>query len=80
MLRGSDRALLPKGLSEYTFASVVAGLRAGREPLSATDLAARLGVSRATARRYLEHLADAGLAVRTPRYGVGRPEHVYRWG
>ena len=80
VLRGSDRALLPKGLSEDTLATVVAGLRAGREPLSATDLATRLGVSRATARRYLEHLADAGLAVRALRYGVGRPEHVYRWG
>lgn len=80
VLRGSDRAVLPKGLSEDTLATVVAGLRAGREPLSASDLATRLGVSRATARRYLEHLADAGLAVRAPRYGVGRPENVYRWG
>ena len=33
-----------------------------------------------TARRYLEYLADAGVATRTPRYGgVGRPETEYRW-
>ncbi|HKT57263.1 MAG TPA: two-component system response regulator, partial [Microbacterium sp.] len=32
------------------------------------------------ARRYLEHLADAGRALRAPRYGTpGRPETEYRW-
>ena len=36
--------------------------------------------SRVTARRYLEHLADVGLAVRSLRYGGGgRPEVEYRW-
>ena len=36
--------------------------------------------SRITARRFLEYLADAGVATRTPRYGgVGRPETEYRW-
>ena len=36
-------------------------------------------MSRVTARRYLEHLVDAGLAVREPRYGgTGRPQLEYR--
>lgn len=36
--------------------------------------------SRITARRFLEYLADAGVATRTPRYGgVGRPETEHRW-
>lgn len=48
--------------------------------LSAGEVAAAVAVSRVTARRYLEHLADAGQVVRVPRYGApGRPEHEYRW-
>ena len=77
-LRGSDGAALPKGLSDETLATVLQGLRTSRDPVSASDLAAAVGVSRATARRYLEHLAGTGLASRTLRYGTGRPEHVYR--
>jgi response regulator of citrate/malate metabolism len=39
-----------------------------------------LGMSRVTARRYLEYLADAGTATRAPRYGTpGRPENEYGW-
>ena len=48
--------------------------------ISAAAAAGELGTSRITARRYLEYLADAGVATRTPRYGgVGRPETEYRW-
>jgi response regulator of citrate/malate metabolism len=49
------------------------------EDVSAHELAATIGVSRATARRYLEHLADRGLVEARPRYGpTGRPQHRYR--
>ncbi|MFD0516890.1 hypothetical protein [Paractinoplanes durhamensis] len=38
-----------------------------------------MGASRVTARRYLEHLAETGRVVRSPRYGgPGRPEVEYR--
>jgi len=48
--------------------------------LSAGEVAAAVAVSRVTARRYLEHLVDAGQVDRVPRYGApGRPEHEYRW-
>ena len=48
--------------------------------VSATEVMAALGMSRVTARRYLEYLADAGTVSRTPRYGApGRPENEYRW-
>lgn len=77
-LRGSDGAALPKGLSDETLATVLQGLRTSRDAVSASDLAAAVGVSRPTARRYLEHLAEGGLALRSLRYGVGRPENVYR--
>lgn len=47
--------------------------------LSASDVAARLGVSRATAQRYLSQLQDSGIVVMTLRYrSAGRPEHRYR--
>ncbi|UXI83259.1 two-component system response regulator, partial [Streptomyces vinaceusdrappus] len=43
-------------------------------------VAEAVGISRITARRYLEHLVEAGRAGRSPLYGqVGRPELVYRW-
>lgn len=52
---------------------------ASSDGVSASELAARLEISRVTARRYLEHLAESGLAERTPRYGgQGRPELEYR--
>jgi response regulator of citrate/malate metabolism len=51
------------------------------DAVSATEVMDALGMSRVTARRYLEYLADAGTASRSPRYGTpGRPENEYRWG
>ena len=45
---------------------------------SAAELAEGLGVSRVTARRYLESMADAGMLERRPRYGsAGRPVLEY---
>jgi response regulator of citrate/malate metabolism len=67
-----------------------ADLAAGPEPAappapaapapSAGEVAAAIGVSRVTARRYLEHLAGLGLVTRRTRYGApGRPEVGYLW-
>ncbi|MCW2899467.1 MAG: Two-component system response regulator [Streptosporangiaceae bacterium] len=79
-LRGTSGAALPKGLSPETMVAVVQALRELSGELSATQVGAEVGVSRVTARRYLEHLADQGLAERRPRYGgPGRPEHSYHW-
>ncbi|GAA2675940.1 MULTISPECIES: response regulator [Actinoplanes] len=77
-LRGGPPDSLPKGLDPATFDLIRAALQAAGG-LSATEVAARTGTSRVTARRYLEHLAEAGRAVRSPRYGgPGRPEVEYR--
>lgn len=79
LLRPSS-VVLPKGLSHETLQLVTEHLRGSAEPLSATEIAAVAGTSRVTARRYLEHLADGGLAERQSRYGrSGRPEVEYRW-
>lgn len=76
----SPATTLPKGLTEATLTAVTAALRTTPDGLSAEALATVVGISRVTARRYLEHLVDTGLAVRTPKYGqVGRPELWYRW-
>ncbi len=50
------------------------------EPVTAADIATRLGLSRATAQRYLSDLAADGRVTVGLRYGTtGRPEHLYRW-
>jgi response regulator of citrate/malate metabolism len=51
-----------------------------RAPLSAAEVAAALGIARATAQRYLTALAESGAVEMRLRYGVtGRPEHEYLW-
>lgn len=72
-------APVPKGLSPETLERVSNRLREAGA-LSAREAAQALGMSRVAARRYLEHLADAGRAERAQRYGApGRPEAEYRW-
>ena len=79
-VRPTRSASLPKGMSEELHGRVVTALREAGEPLSASELAAELGVSRVTARRYLEHLHETGFASRQSRYAVaGRPEVEYAW-
>lgn len=79
-LRTGAPGALPKGMSGDTMAQVSAVLRGSTEPLSASEVAERVGASRVTVRRYLEHLANTGHAERAPRYGRGgRPELEYRW-
>ncbi|MBZ6227793.1 response regulator [Streptomyces olivaceus] len=79
-LRAPGPAALPKGLSGPTLERVTATLRGSQEGLTAAGAAEAVGISRITARRYLEHLVNAGRAGRSPQYGqVGRPELVYRW-
>ncbi|MCC3293852.1 response regulator [Arthrobacter sp. zg-Y411] len=79
-LRPAVAAALPKGLSGETLAAVGDLLKRAPSPLSATEVAVQLEMSRITARRYLEHLADQGAVLRAPRYGTrGRPELEYSW-
>lgn len=63
-----------------TLEAVSAYLREAPGPVAAHQVAEALGVSRVTARRYLEELATRRLTVRSQRYGrSGRPRHLYRW-
>ncbi|MFD7549493.1 response regulator [Streptomyces sp. NPDC059816] len=79
-LRAPAPAELPKGLSAPTLERVVHTLRSAADGVTAAGAAETVGISRITARRYLEHLAATGRATRSPLYGqVGRPELYYRW-
>ncbi len=76
----STAPALPKGMSVETAELVERALRAADDTLSATECAALTGVSRVSARRYLEHFHTVGQVEVSLRYGVaGRPERRYRF-
>ncbi len=80
LLRVEGRTHLPKGISAPTLSLVVDAVRDAESEVSAIDVAERAGISRGTARRYLEYLDSLGSVELTLRYGTtGRPEHLYRW-
>lgn len=71
---------LPKGMSVETAELVERALRGADGTLSASECAALTGLSRVSARRYLEHFHTTGSAEVSLRYGVaGRPERRYGW-
>lgn len=79
-LRGVERVSLPKGMGQETLDAVISAVRGSPEGASAEAVGRVSGVSRVTARRYLEYLVDTGVVRRSPRHGsVGRPEMSYRW-
>lgn len=68
---------LPKGIDALTLQRVLAALTLAGA--SAEEIGSRVGVSRTTARRYLEFLVGQQLASPELEYGtVGRPERRYR--
>ncbi|MFT3876336.1 MAG: response regulator [Propioniciclava sp.] len=70
----------PKGRSSVTESAVAALLRDAPAPMTAAEVAGEIGVSRATAQRYLSDLTAEGRVRLTLRYGTtGRPEHNYEW-
>jgi response regulator of citrate/malate metabolism len=79
-LRGSTARALPKGLNATTLGHVRDAMREAAGPLTASEVAGHCGLSRVTARRYLEHLVVEGVLTLSMRYGgTGRPEHLYAW-
>ncbi|MGX1158454.1 response regulator of citrate/malate metabolism [Streptomyces albogriseolus] len=71
---------LPKGMSAETAGLVERTLREAEGSLSASECARLTGVSRVSARRYLEYFHAVGAAEVSLRYGAtGRPERRYRF-
>jgi two-component system CitB family response regulator len=80
LLHEGDHPAVPKGQSAVTVRLVSEALRQAGTPRTAAEIADELGISRATAQRYLAALARDGTAEMRLRYGAtGRPEHRYRW-
>lgn len=79
--RIARRRELPKGVQEYTLSRIQQILQErAPDSLSAEQIAQFAGISRITARRYLEHLVAAGLVRFEAEYGsVGRPTKRYQW-
>ena len=80
---GSDRSATPKGAAPGTndeIARTVRDFRDNRAGMTADEVAKQVGVSRVTAWRYLERLADEGTVNRNTDYGkAGRPKTRYQW-
>ncbi|GHJ37514.1 response regulator [Streptomyces sp. TS71-3] len=67
-----------KGWSGPTVDLICQVVARAESPLSAQEVAARAGISRSTAQRYLRYLQDNGSLELSLRYGdAGRPEHRY---
>jgi response regulator of citrate/malate metabolism len=79
-LRVFDRTTAPKGAAPDTNDEIARAVRDSTEGMTADAVAKQVGVSRVTAWRYLERLADEGTVTRHTDYGkAGRPKTRYQW-
>ena len=79
LMRTPGARATERGRLSPTTAEVLDQVRASANGLSAAEVAALLGVSRATAQRHLAQLVRAGMVDLRLNYGsTGRPEHRYR--
>jgi two-component system, CitB family, response regulator len=70
---------LPKGIDKLTLEKVLKLVRGGEKGLTAEESGKAIGISRTTARRYLEYLYSIDKITADLVYGeIGRPERVYR--
>ena len=70
----------PKGAAPQTTDEIARVVRDAADGFTADEVAKQVGVSRVTAWRYLERLADDGTVTRNAEYGkAGRPRTRYQW-
>ncbi|MFS0674039.1 response regulator [Ornithinibacillus sp. 179-J 7C1 HS] len=68
----------PKGIDPLTLEKVSKTIQSLKSGITAEEMGSRIGVSRTTARRYLEYLISTGEVMAELEYGiVGRPERKY---
>lgn len=73
-----EQSLYPKGIDKLTLDKVLFAIREVRNGMTAESIGLEIGVSRTTARRYLEYLVSEGKVSADLAYGtIGRPERVY---
>jgi response regulator of citrate/malate metabolism len=76
----TDRSAAPKGAAPATNDEIARAVRDSADGITADEVARQVGVSRVTAWRYLERLADEGTLTRQTDYGKpGRPKTRYQW-
>jgi response regulator of citrate/malate metabolism len=76
----TDRSVAPKGAAPGTTDEIARAVRDAAHGVTADQIAREIGVSRVTAWRYLERLADDGTVSRRTDYGkTGRPKTRYEW-
>jgi len=76
----TERSVAPKGAAPGTHDEIARTVRDRTGGVTADEVAKAVGVSRVTAWRYLERLADQGSVVRQTEYGkTGRPSTRYLW-
>lgn len=69
---------LPKGLNEFTLEQIFVGLKNEEHPLTAEQLAQKVGMARVTVRKYLDFLSVNGKVHIELQYGnIGRPTRYY---
>ncbi len=79
LMRGPAERLADRRRMPPTMARVLDIVRSAEHDMSAADVADQLGVSRATAQRYLADMVRRGTIELVLNYGsTGRPEHRYR--
>ena len=79
LLRGPTADAATSAQLPPTMAKILHAVTAAPEPVSAADIARRLGLSRPTAQRYLADLERRALVELELEYGsAGRPVHRYR--
>jgi response regulator of citrate/malate metabolism len=70
---------MPKGLDELTLNKIQNIINLAERPLSSSEVGEILSVSRITARKYLEYLAESNLIQIHLKYGnTGRPTRLYQ--
>ncbi|MFB4158341.1 response regulator [Geomicrobium sp. JSM 1781026] len=75
---GYEEPSLPSGIDSITLYKVQLSLEHIADGVTIEDTCQAVGISRTTARRYLEHLVASGHARTQLNYGViGRPERKY---
>lgn len=71
---------LEKGLNRHTYDKITAAAEGFSGSFTADELAASIGMSRVSVRRYLEHMEGSGVLEKTMEYGKpGRPLNYYRY-
>ncbi|VTR22193.1 Destabilizer of plasmid inheritance [Serratia fonticola] len=77
--RGGDQTALPTGIDELTLMKIRDLFEDPQVRHTAESVAQQIGLSRTTARRYLEFFSANDQLVAEIIYGkVGRPQRIYR--